>query len=79
MYELTTYHGPDSSTPSDDGSYPTLVLAEEGHEMWLTVVSFCEPPQPGVTFRFLDQEWEIVWRESAGCGAVPRRGEGSVK
>jgi hypothetical protein len=39
--------------------------------MWLATVCFTEPPQPGTTFHFRGQVWEVVWREDFGCRAEP--------
>lgn len=72
MYEYTSSRSPGSNDQNADGPFPTLVLAEKGDDMWLTVVPFGEPPRPGVTFAFLNEEWEIVWSEAVGCWAVPK-------
>jgi hypothetical protein len=53
------------------GPYPALVLADDGHEMWLASVHFNEPPQPGLTFHFRGIVWELTWTGACGCGAAP--------
>lgn len=53
------------------GPYTTLVLAEWDDDLWLTTVRFEQPPQPGMTFHFLDTVWQITWTQAVGCGAVP--------
>jgi hypothetical protein len=51
--------------------FATLVLAEESDDMWLATVHFPEPPEPGMTFHFRGQVWEVVLSLSFGCHAQP--------
>jgi len=77
MYEECSKQSRRSLQKNDRGLFPTLVLAEEADDMWLTVVSFREPPRVGATFRFQNREWVVVWREDVGCVAAPARQSGS--
>ena len=59
----------DSTTATGSCGVATLVLADGLDDMWLTVVHFPAPPEPGTTFHFRGEVWEVVWTESCGCRA----------